>query len=122
MTVAYDPVHRPLHYNNHPSGIECIEVTRLLCYDTGNATKYVWRRGDKGNPAQDLDKSLFYLADARNNVPECRYVPQRAVELLYRVAAAEPDPDAAKFYTAVAEMQWDAAEDAVRKLRAAFPV
>ncbi|WP_100524701.1 hypothetical protein [Mycobacteroides abscessus] len=43
MTVAYDPVHRPLHYNNHPSGIECIEVTRLLCYDTGNATKYVWR-------------------------------------------------------------------------------
>lgn len=121
MTVAYDPVHRPLHYNNHPSGIECIEVTRLLCYDIGNATKYVWRRGDKGNPAQDLDKSLFYLADARNNVPEYRYVPQRAVELLYRVAAAEPDPDAAKFYTAVAEMRWDAVEAAVQKLRAAFP-
>lgn len=121
MTATYDPVHRPLHYNNHPSRVECIEVTRLLYYDIGNATKYVWRRGDKGNPAQDLEKSLFYLADARNNVPECRYVPQRAVELLYRVAAAEPDPDAARFYLAVAEMHWDAAEEAVRKLRAALP-
>lgn len=59
--AEHDPVHHPSHYTNHPSGIEHIEVSEWFGFALGNAIKYVWRRGDKGTPAQDLDKSLFYL-------------------------------------------------------------
>jgi hypothetical protein len=51
--TGHDPVHHPAHYCGHPSGIECIEIARLLSFDIGNSVKYVWRRGDKGSPAQD---------------------------------------------------------------------
>lgn len=145
--AGHDPVHHPSHYMNHPSGIECIAVTRLLSFDLGNGVKYVWRRGDKGNPAQDLDKSLFYFDDAAAHRPtrpaaglwrriadaaRCvrggsrapsvdldRYTPPAAADLLLCVADHEPEPDAAEFYRSVAAMDWDHARAAVLRLRAA---
>lgn len=55
----------PEHYKNHPSGVECIEITRHMNFNCGNAVKYIWRNGLKdGNPSiQELEKSLWYLND-----------------------------------------------------------
>lgn len=115
--VAHDPVNHPPHYTSHPSGIECIEITRLLGCGIGNATKYVWRRGGKGNPIQDLDKALFYLNDTSDHAPRHRRVPRRAARLLLRAADADPDPLAAQFYRAVARRRWHIATAMVQALR-----
>ena len=63
--VANDPVHHPSHYTSHPSGIECIEITRHMSFNIGNAIKYLWRNGKKdGQPAvQDLEKAIWYIQD-----------------------------------------------------------
>ena len=57
-----DPVNHPAHYTNHPSGVECIEVTEHLNFCIGNAVKYLWRAGEKGNYVQDLEKAAWYIA------------------------------------------------------------
>jgi len=117
-TVDHDPVNHPSHYLSHPSGIECIQITRLLGFGLGNCVKYVWRRGDKGNPAQDLDKSLFYLKDGEHYAPEMRYVPAPAADLLYRAASYERNPVAAEFYRSVADRRFLDVEDTLNALRA----
>ncbi len=58
-----DPVNHPQHYTSHPSGAECIEVTRHMNFNLGNAMKYIWRCGDKGKPVEDLQKAIWYLND-----------------------------------------------------------
>ena len=58
-----DPVNNPAHYCGHPSGIECIQVTRHLSFNRGNAFKYIFRHRDKGAPDQDLQKALWYIRD-----------------------------------------------------------
>ena len=59
-----DPVNHPSHYRSDPSGYECIEITRVLPYDIGNAVKYVWRYRLKGHPLEDLRKSQWFLTDS----------------------------------------------------------
>ena len=54
-------VHHPLHYNEHPSGIECIEVIEHMGFCLGNAVKYIWRADLKENAIQDLEKAIFYI-------------------------------------------------------------
>ena len=50
-----DMVNHPPHYNAHPSEIECIEITRHLTFDVGNAFKHVYRCEVK-NGREDLEK------------------------------------------------------------------
>ena len=40
-----DTVNHPAHYNTHPSGVECIEITEHFNFNIGNAIKYLWRAG-----------------------------------------------------------------------------
>lgn len=58
-------VNHPVHYNAHPSGIECIEVVRHMNFNLGNVMKYIWRAGIKGGDVslQDLKKAAWYLDD-----------------------------------------------------------
>lgn len=65
-----DPVHSPKHYTAHPSGIECIEITRHHSFAIGSAIKYLWRQGLKDqNPAvQDLEKAIWYIRDEINRI------------------------------------------------------
>ena len=58
-------VDHPVHYNVHPSGIECIEVVRHHNFNVGSAIKYCWRQGLKeGEPSvKDLKKAVWYLKD-----------------------------------------------------------
>lgn len=62
---ASDPVNHPMHYNSHPSGVECITVTRHMSFNLGNVVKYLWRAGlkDQTPPLQDLKKARWYLDD-----------------------------------------------------------
>ena len=62
-----DPVNHPKHYTNHPSGIECIQVTRHMGFNLGNAMKYVWR-ADLKNGIEDLEKAVWYLQDEIKNL------------------------------------------------------
>ena len=41
--TEHDPVNHPSHYTSHPSGVECLAITRHLPFGIGNAVKYVWR-------------------------------------------------------------------------------
>lgn len=59
--MAYDLVKRPAHYTTHPSGIECIQITEYMNFCLGNAMKYIWRAGLKGDAIQDLEKAKWYL-------------------------------------------------------------
>ncbi len=54
----------PQHYKSHPSGVECIDITRHMDFCLGNAFKYLFRCGSKGSPLEDLKKARWYLEDA----------------------------------------------------------
>ena len=56
-----DSVKSPSHYNSHPSGVECIDITQHLNFCLGNAIKYIWRCDDKSKPVEDLKKAIKYL-------------------------------------------------------------
>lgn len=53
-------VDHPKHYNQVP-GIECIDVVEHFNFNRGNAIKYIWRAGDKGDIIEDLQKALWYI-------------------------------------------------------------
>lgn len=69
-------VNHPLHYNQHPSGIECIEIARHYCFSIGNAIKYLWRAGlkqevgksDVTKEIEDLEKAKWYINDRINQL------------------------------------------------------
>ena len=58
-----DPVNHPKHYTNHPSGVECIQITRHMGFNLGNAIKYIWRADLKNDAIEDLEKAVWYLKD-----------------------------------------------------------
>jgi hypothetical protein len=56
-----DNVNHPKHYTNHPSGIECIQITEHMGFNLGNAIKYIWRADLKGEAIDDLRKAVWYI-------------------------------------------------------------
>ena len=66
MTIEHtknDNIEHPKHYTSHPSGIECIAVTRHMGFNLGNAIKYIWRADLKNDAIEDLKKAVWYLQD-----------------------------------------------------------
>jgi hypothetical protein len=59
--MKYDTVNQPKHYTEHPSGIECIQITEHMGFNLGNAIKYIWRAFLKGNAIEDLQKAVWYI-------------------------------------------------------------
>ncbi len=57
----HDDVHHPAHYTTHPSGVECISIVEHMTFCVGNAVKYLWRAGNKGDVLQDLEKARWYI-------------------------------------------------------------
>lgn len=61
----------PNYYKSHPSGVECIDITRHYCFSIGNAIKYLWRAGlkqedgitNKDKEIEDLKKAVWYIQD-----------------------------------------------------------
>lgn len=64
-----DKVNHPKHYTSHPSGVECITITKWYDFCIGNVIKYVWRAGLKTEDGysssqkelEDLLKARWYL-------------------------------------------------------------
>lgn len=56
-----DNVNHPKHYVNHPSGVECIQITEHMGFNLGNAVKYIWRCDLKKDCIEDLKKAAWYL-------------------------------------------------------------
>lgn len=54
-------VTRPRHYTNHPSGVECIQITEHMGFNLGNALKYIWRCDLKKDAIEDLEKAKWYI-------------------------------------------------------------
>lgn len=69
--MSKENVNHPEWYNEHPSGVECIEIARHYCFSIGNAIKYLWRAGlkkdaalsDKEKEVEDLKKAVWYIND-----------------------------------------------------------
>lgn len=55
-----DAVNHPSHYTQHPSGVECIQITEHMSFTMGNAMKYLWR-ADLKNGVEDLKKAIWYI-------------------------------------------------------------
>lgn len=90
MTATDPAVTHPAHYLAHPSGIEVIELTRLMPFGPGNALKYVLRHQHKGNPRQDLGKAEFYLRDCIEHGADWKPTPALAARAR-QMAAYEPN-------------------------------
>lgn len=71
-----DNVNHPSWYTEHPTGIECIEITRYYPFNVGCAIKYLWRAGlkkdasmeDKEKEIEDLNKAIWYIEDRINQL------------------------------------------------------
>jgi len=58
--AVHDPVDHPSHYTS-TAGVECIDVTEQFNFNRGNAIKYIWRAGGKGDEIEDLRKAAWYI-------------------------------------------------------------
>jgi hypothetical protein len=62
LKAEEDAVNHPRHYTDHPSGVECIQITEHMNFCLGNAIKYIWRAGLKSDsPIEDLKKARWYV-------------------------------------------------------------
>lgn len=76
-----EQVNHPKHYNNHPQGLECIDIIRHYTFDIGCAIKYLWRAGLKESfwrsnndkAVEDLQKALWYINDYKVNQAKRTY-------------------------------------------------
>ena len=70
-----DIINHPAHYTQHPSGIECIQITEHMGFNLGNVVKYVWRADLKHEDTlEDLKKAAWYL---RREIAKRELVQQR---------------------------------------------
>lgn len=66
--IKHDPVNHPRHYNlTHSGGMECIDLVEKMSFCGGNAVKYIWRAGLKGDRVEDLRKARWYVERQRDN-------------------------------------------------------
>lgn len=116
-----DNVNHPAHYqprfNARP--VECIDVTRHLPFDLGNAFKYVWRAGSKGSvekAVEDLKKARWYLGDWRFLLGdlECRPVAPVAARTVFGLL----EPDGSHRYAALEAILYGDIEHAIDTIEA----
>ena len=92
-----DIINHPPHYTEHPSKIECIEITRHLSFNRGNAIKYLWRCGKKDIVNQELKKAIWYLNDEINNglgdVKYCGLTTNKITDKLDTLALYQTDQE-----------------------------
>lgn len=59
--MTNDNINHPQHYTSHPSGVECIDIIEHYPFNIGNAIKYLWRAGRKGDTIEDLEKAKWMV-------------------------------------------------------------
>ena len=75
VNKEYDPVNRPEHYAN--CKVECIDameqvfgIDAVKDFALLNCFKYLWRRKDKENEEQDVQKALWYFDKFKEKINE----------------------------------------------------
>lgn len=97
-----DLVNHPPHYTTHPSGVEVIELTRLLPFGPGNAVKYVLRRGLKNDEAEDLAKALWYIDDCHQHEGDTTYkITPKIQKVAQKIIEAEDNEYVVSFLKAL---------------------
>ena len=61
VETSKEKVNHPIHYNKHPSGVECITITEHMGFNLGSAVKYIWRADLKNDAMEDLKKAAWYI-------------------------------------------------------------
>ena len=84
-----EKINHPKHYNEHPAGIECIDVIEAFNFNLGSVIKYVWRAGLKPgeNDLDDLRKAEWFLQReiaSRENKSDNQPAPQPKVEHIWQ--------------------------------------
>jgi len=104
VPIVSDSVNQPSHYTAHPGGIECIDLVEQLGFCQGNAIKYLWRAGLKGDALEDLRKARWYV-DRFVNSGTARYIEEDVQPggLLEAVAKGFLDGRVAAAITFIAE-------------------
>jgi hypothetical protein len=77
-----DNVKHPSHYTDRVPGIECIEVSQHFNFNLGNAIKYIWRSGNKGDVVEDLRKAIQYLEFELKRIGEAESADETAYDYL----------------------------------------
>jgi hypothetical protein len=74
MNVNKESVDHPSHYNEHPSGVECIAIVEHMGFNLGNAVKYLWRAGLKVGASTDGDlrKAVWYIERERERLTKAK--------------------------------------------------
>jgi hypothetical protein len=55
-------IDHPRYYNEHPTGVECIDIIEWFTFNLGTAMKHIWRAGLKSDDAlTDLRKAEWYI-------------------------------------------------------------
>ena len=96
--IKEDKVNSPKHYTSHPSGIECIEVTRWYDFCIGNAIKYLWRAGlksekgysDVDKQIEDLKKAVWYINDEIKSLEEKKKIENLHFDILVFGGSFDP--------------------------------
>lgn len=99
--MSHDPITKPSHYNWHPSGVECKDITDDLPRWLGDAITYIWRRNHKGQGLDDCHKALERLGEAtpaRLDTLRESYIPGTAYDAALLI---RPAPDALIWKAAV---------------------
>lgn len=107
-----DMVNKPPHYKD-ASGIECKEITchRKMPFSLGNAIKYLYRAGSKGDLLEDLKKAEWYLRVAYLNDERA----PKAVEVRLLEVAAHRKTAAGRALNLIRLHEIAAAYQAVKK-------
>jgi hypothetical protein len=114
----------PKHYR-HTSGIETIEVGRCMTFTAGSAFKYLVRYEDKQNPAEDLKKCRWHVADiAVHDDPIWINLAYKnvGVPLLERMLDHERNVYRIAFFNGVLDLDIDAMAAAVDEARESLQV
>ena len=90
-TDPHEKIDHPRHYNQHPSGIECIEIIEHLPCNLGNAVKYIWRCGLKrsSDPLRDLRSAEWYVRREIDRIKRLgiKHEPKTSADVVWRVFA-----------------------------------
>lgn len=67
MSKKKEMINHPDHYNQHPTGVECIDIIEHMPFNVGTAIKHLWRCDHKHpDPDEDLGKAEWYIQRERD--------------------------------------------------------
>lgn len=103
-------INHPHQYNNHPSGVEAVEICRHMNFNLGSAFKYVLRRGEKVEAGmergeavlKDLKKALWYVKDHNTYLGRpAQPMPASVQEVARHLILCEPNAQVGALYQAL---------------------